>query len=69
MKIPHEKILDPLMRQQAVSLKTTLSRTEIYRRVKCGEFPQPIRIGRTIAWKTSEIDAWIDSLPRGVQKK
>ncbi len=68
MKRTQSEIPDPLLRQQSVSLKTTLSRTEIYRRVKRGDFPQPIRLGRTIAWKSSEIDAWIDAQPRGVAK-
>ncbi len=68
MKRPSAEVSDPLLRQQSVSIKTTLSRTEIYRRVKRGDFPQPIRLGRTIAWKTSEVDAWIDAQPRGVAK-
>lgn len=61
-------VRDALLRQPAVSIKTTLSRTEIYRRVKRGEFPQPVRLGRTVAWKCSEIEAWIDAQPRGVAK-
>lgn len=37
-----------------------LSKTEIYRRIKRGEFPQPVRIGANrIAFLDEQIEEWI----------
>jgi predicted DNA-binding transcriptional regulator AlpA len=51
---------------EEVSTRTSLSRAEIYRRIKLGEFPAPIRLsgaagmrGGRVAFIASEIDAWI----------
>lgn len=50
-----------------VSRRTGLSRSEIYRRVRAGHFPQPVRIGvRALAWSSSEVDGWIETI---VQKR
>jgi len=42
------------------------SRVQIHRLVRSGQFPPPYKIGeseRTLAWKASDIKAWIDSRP------
>jgi prophage regulatory protein len=40
--------------------RTTLSKTEVYRRIKKDRFPKPLRIGnRRIAFLESDIDSWI----------
>ena len=55
--------LDALLKLQDVTLATTLSRTEIYRRVKSGSFPPPMELGpNRSAWKASDIQKWIDQL-------
>jgi prophage regulatory protein len=37
-----------------------LRRSEIYRRVKLGTFPRPIRLGvNAVAWPQAEIEAWV----------
>lgn len=44
--------------------RTGLSRSEIYRRLKVGEFPAPVPLGKTggrVGWLSDEIDSWIDS--------
>jgi prophage regulatory protein len=42
-----------------------LSHATIWRLVRAGKFPAPIRIGaRAIAWRLSEIEAWLESRPR-----
>lgn len=42
-----------------------LGNTAIYEGVKSGALPKPYRIfGRRVAWKSSEIQAYIDSLQR-----
>jgi predicted DNA-binding transcriptional regulator AlpA len=36
------------------------SRTTIWRNVRDGKFPQPIKIGDSTRWIESEVDAWLD---------
>lgn len=45
-----------------VALGYVSNRTTLYRRIRRGEFPAPIRVGsRNVAWRKSEIDAWESS--------
>ena len=39
--------------------KTGLSRSAMYRLLRAGQFPAPVKIGRSIAFADAEIDAWI----------
>ena len=55
---------DRLLRRQEVEKITGLSRSSIYRKIKDGDFPRPIRVGpKAVRWKLSEINAWIESRP------
>ena len=36
-----------------------ISRTTMYKKIKAGEFPQPIKIGKKSLWVESEINNWI----------
>lgn len=38
---------------------TDLNRTRIYRLIKQGQFPPPIKIGKSSRWQRCQIDAWI----------
>ena len=39
---------------------TTLSKPEIYRRIKRGEFPAQVRLGASrVAWLESDVETWI----------
>jgi len=39
-----------------------LSKNTIYRQIKKGNFPKPIRIGtRAVAWRSSDIQNWIET--------
>jgi predicted DNA-binding transcriptional regulator AlpA len=39
------------------------SRASIYRKIRDGSFPQPVKLGgNKIAWLNHEIDAWIDAI-------
>lgn len=42
-----------------VSRKVGLSRKSIYSRIKSGEFPRQVKIGRASRWLQHEVDAWI----------
>jgi prophage regulatory protein len=52
---------DKLIKLPEVRAKTTLSVSELYRRLEAGDFPKQVRMGpKSVAWIESEIDAWID---------
>ncbi len=41
------------------------SRTTIWRDVRAGRFPAPVKVGRNrIGWLESEIEDWQENLPR-----
>jgi prophage regulatory protein len=42
-----------------VQSRTCLGKTRIYELIAAGDFPQPVRLGRRIAFVEQEIDAWI----------
>ena len=45
---------------------TKLSRSTLLRRVKAGEFPQPVRLGplgtTSKGWRASDVEAWLADL-------
>ena len=47
------------MRLPQVKARTGLSRSEIYRRIRAGTFPAPVKLGtRASAWAESEVLDW-----------
>ena len=45
----------------AVKERTTLSTSELYRRMEVGTFPQQIRLGaKAVAWLECEVNCWIE---------
>lgn len=40
---------------------TGLSIPTIYRHIRCGEFPKPIKLGRASRWVESELIAWLEA--------
>lgn len=49
-----------LLKLPAVKERTTLSTSEIYRRIEAGTFPAQVRLGaKAVAWLEHEINAWI----------
>jgi prophage regulatory protein len=56
-----------LLSKWAVEERTSLDITTIYRKMKAGTFPQPVRVGRRrVAWRESDIAAWQQALAVGV---
>ena len=59
--------MERIMRTPEVVEVTGLSKTTIWRRVRSGDFPPPLKLGnlatRSIGWKEGEIERWIDSRP------
>ena len=53
----------PLLRLSSVEAKVGLKKSEIYRRIKLGTFPQQIKLGaRAVAWPMDAIDTWVKNL-------
>jgi len=48
---------------------TSLDITTIYRKMKAGDFPKPLRVGRRrVAWRQSDITAWQAGLEMGTRR-
>jgi prophage regulatory protein len=59
---------DRLLNKWAVEERTSLDITTIYRKMKVGTFPQPVRVGRRrVAWRESDIAAWQAGLEVGTR--
>lgn len=58
-----------LLRMPAVQELTGFSRTEIYKQMKDGKFPKPLKIGaRSVAWTEASIEAWIKEIAKEANK-
>jgi prophage regulatory protein len=58
-----------LIKLPKVIERTGNSRSKIYSDVKEGHFPPPLKTGkRSIAWKESDIEQWINSLQTNIVK-
>lgn len=52
-----------LINGREVQTRTSLSRATIWRRIRAGEFPPPVRLGANrVAWREAEVAAWIEAL-------
>ena len=46
--------------------RLSISKPTIYRMIQAGQFPRPLRLGaRASRWRSDEIQAWLESHPRG----
>lgn len=52
---------DRLLRLADVMDRVGLSFATIYRKIRAGDFPAPIHIGRASRWSAREIEAWIEA--------
>lgn len=48
-----------LLRLREVLYRTGMSRSRVYAHMAEGQFPRPVKLGRTSTWLESEIEAWI----------
>ena len=60
---------ETLQRKPIVLSRTGLPNSTLYYFINEGTFPKPVKLGkRTVAWKKSEIDEWIDSRERSMDE-
>ena len=53
-----------LLTRRQVETRCQLARTTIYRLMRLGQFPEPIRVGvRAVRWREDDIAAWLESRP------
>lgn len=56
-------MVDPIMRPRQVCRAIGLSRTTLWRRIRDGDFPRPLRLGgNAIGWRASVVAAYLDEL-------
>ena len=59
--------MDRILRPKDVSQAIGFSRTTLWRRVRDGSFPRPLRIGgeksHLVGWRQSAVEEWLDSRP------
>ena len=56
---------DTLLTRPQVEARCGLSTSSVYRLMREGLFPEPIRVGRrAVRWPASEIDEWLATRPR-----
>ena len=66
--MPFEVMKTPLLKKRFVLAMTGFSSAKLYRDIKNGLFPRPIKLGvgnrAGVAWLSSEVEAWIESRVR-----
>ena len=54
-----------LLPRREVESMTGLSRTSIYRLMRLGRFPEPVRVGpKAVRWNEEELVSWLTSRPK-----
>ena len=52
--------MEQLLRRPDVEKRVGLGRSMIYKLMRTGDFPEPVRISaRSVAWRESDVSAWI----------
>ncbi|WP_312904564.1 helix-turn-helix transcriptional regulator [Stutzerimonas nitrititolerans] len=55
-----QSVTPALLRLPGVCALVGLSKSQIYRLVRTGEFPEPTRIGaNSVAWSAERVNAWV----------
>lgn len=58
---------ESLLRLPQVEQRVGLRRAAIYKYIRAGSFPRPLEIARNVvAWRSSDIERWIDGLEERV---
>lgn len=56
-----QKLTTTLMTRAEVMAALGVSTSALYRIVKAGEFPKPIRVGKQAQrWRTDQVQRWLD---------
>ncbi len=58
-KTSHPSFPPALLAFEPLSHYVSFGRSRIYQLIAAGEFPQPIKVGKSSRWVKADIDAWI----------
>lgn len=54
-----------LIKQSGLAGRLAVGRTTLWSlRNSEADFPKPVKVGKSIAWRSDEVDEWIESRPR-----
>ena len=57
---------DHLVTRREVEERFGMSRSTIYRQMRAGNFPEPIKVSpKAVRWRESELEEWLATRPRG----
>ena len=56
---------DRLLPRNAVEERLGITTSTLYRMMRSGEFPEPLRLGsRCVRWSENEVETWVSNRPR-----
>ncbi len=56
-----------LLKPEVQKMAANISNSTLYYLMSTGDFPRPVKLGkRSVAWKRSEIESWIQSRERAM---
>ncbi|UGA46127.1 AlpA family transcriptional regulator [Bradyrhizobium quebecense] len=59
-RAPPQAVPDCILRERNVRERVGLSHSTIWRKIRSGEFPAPVRLGpQSVGWIEREVDGWI----------
>lgn len=59
---------EPLIRSAEVASRLGISQRSLHRLVASGGFPAPLRIGRSVRWQPSQVDAFIENAAQSARQ-
>ena len=65
MTTTENSMMERFLTLKEVRARYGVSHGTIYGRIKAGEFPAPLKFGKSSRWRLSELTDWERSLPRG----
>ncbi|WP_047707617.1 AlpA family transcriptional regulator [Plesiomonas sp. ZOR0011] len=61
MSTEHSILNDQFVNMAFITKLTGLTDKWFYKLIKDGEFPKPIKLGRSSRWLESEVEAWLQA--------
>ena len=61
MPAPVSLLSDQMVDMKFITAFTGLTDKWFYKLIKDGEFPAPIKFGRSSRWRQSEVEAWLQA--------
>lgn len=56
----NQSVPPALLRLPTVCATVGLSKSQVYRLIRSGQFPAPVRIGaNSVAWSAQQVDQWV----------